>query len=225
MTFSLLGRCPRTGMLGMVVSSSSPAVAARCANARAGVGAAASQNVTDPRLGRRLIESMAAGRPAVEAIETVVAEAGDRSEHRQLAAVDASGGTAGFSGPRTLGRNAIATGIGVVAAGNLLSDIAVVDAMVRCFDELEAAHLGDRLVAGLAAGLEAGGEAGPVRSAGLVLCDRVEWPVADLRVDWHDAPIGELARLWELWRPQMDDYVTRALDPNAAPSYGVPGDQ
>ena len=52
-TFSLAGRCERTGMLGIVVSSSSPAVAARCAHARAGVGAAASQNVTDPRLGAR----------------------------------------------------------------------------------------------------------------------------------------------------------------------------
>jgi len=30
--------------------------------------------------------------------------------------------------------------------------------------------------------------------------------------------------LWELYRPQMHDYVTRALNPQAAPSYGVPGD-
>jgi uncharacterized Ntn-hydrolase superfamily protein len=63
-----------------------------------------------------------------------------------------------------------------------------------------------------------------VRSAGLVLVDRVPWPVADLRVDWHDDPISELARLWELWKPQLDSYVTRALDPEAAPSYGVVGD-
>ncbi len=75
------------------------------------------------------------------------------------------------------------------------------------------------------AGLTAGGEAGPVRSAGLLLADKVPWPVADLRVDWHDDPIGELARLWELWKPQLDAYVTRALDPDAAPSYGVPGER
>jgi uncharacterized Ntn-hydrolase superfamily protein len=84
--------------------------------------------------------------------------------------------------------------------------------------------LGDRLVAALRAGLEAGGEAGPVRSAGLLVADRVAWPVADLRVDWHDRPVDELAALWEVWKPQMDDYVTRALDPAGAPSYGVPGD-
>src|SRR5690606_4693817 len=51
MTFSLLARCPETGAFGMVISSSSPAVAARCAHARAGVGVAATQNITDPALG------------------------------------------------------------------------------------------------------------------------------------------------------------------------------
>jgi uncharacterized Ntn-hydrolase superfamily protein len=75
------------------------------------------------------------------------------------------------------------------------------------------------------AGLAAGGEAGPIRSAGLLMVDRVPWPVADLRVDWHDAPIEELARLWQLWKPQLEDYVTRALDPSRAPSFGVPGDR
>src|SRR4051794_41844543 len=67
MTFSLVGYCERTGMVGTAVSSSSPAVAARCAHARAGVGAAASQNVTDPRLGPQLLDLIAAGLPAGEA--------------------------------------------------------------------------------------------------------------------------------------------------------------
>ncbi|MFD0934706.1 DUF1028 domain-containing protein, partial [Methylobacterium trifolii] len=53
MTFSIVARCASTGMFGVAVSSSSPAVAARCAHARAGIGAVASQNVTDPALGRR----------------------------------------------------------------------------------------------------------------------------------------------------------------------------
>ena len=56
------------------------------------------------------------------------------------------------------------------------------------------------------------------------MVDDVPWAVADLRVDWHDEPLQELARLWEVWAPQLDDYVARALDPTAAPSFGVPGD-
>ena len=89
-------------------------------------------------------------------------------------------------------------------------------------------HLGDRLIATMRAGLAAGGEAGPVRSAGLLVVREVPWPVADLRVDWTTGgrcPIEELAALWEVYAPQLDDYVTRARDPGSAPRYGVAGDR
>ena len=56
MTLSIAGRCERTGQFGIAISSSSPAVAARCAWVRAGVGAACTQNITDPRLGTRLLD-------------------------------------------------------------------------------------------------------------------------------------------------------------------------
>jgi uncharacterized Ntn-hydrolase superfamily protein len=96
--------------------------------------------------------------------------------------------------------------------------------MVKAFVRV-AGHLGDRLIAAMRAGLEAGGEAGPIRSAGLKLVDKVSWPVADLRVDWtEECPIAGLASLWEVYKPQMDAYVIRALNPASAPSYGVPGD-
>jgi uncharacterized Ntn-hydrolase superfamily protein len=84
--------------------------------------------------------------------------------------------------------------------------------------------LGDRLIAALQAGLAAGGEEGPVHSAGLLMAGDVSWPVADLRVDWSDDPISELAALWEIWKPQMSDYIMRALNPSGAPGYGVAGD-
>ncbi len=95
--------------------------------------------------------------------------------------------------------------------------------MLEAF-QAAAGHLGDRLLAGLRAALEAGGEDGPVRSAGLLVADREAWPVVDLRVDWHQRPVDELAAVWEVWKPQMQEYVTRALDPAGAPSFGVPGD-
>jgi len=97
--------------------------------------------------------------------------------------------------------------------------------MVGAFAALPNDDLGERLLAALAEGLRAGGEAGPVHSAGLVIVNDVPWPVTDLRVDWSEDPVAELATLWLLWRPQADAYRLRALDPEAAPSYGVPGDQ
>jgi uncharacterized Ntn-hydrolase superfamily protein len=224
MTFSLVGRCARTGMLGLVVTSSSPAVAARCAWARAGAGAVSTQNVTDPSLGPQILDLLALGRSAADALDEVMSSA-PYAEYRQVAVVDAAGRAASFSGARTLGRHNSTGGTDCLAAGNLLADEKVTAAMVLAFELRPQDHLAGRLLDAVRAGAVAGGEEGPVRSAGLLVVDAVTWPVTDLRVDWHDDPIAELVRLWAVWRPQEAAYVQRALDPTAAPSYGVPGDK
>jgi len=224
MTLSIAGRCAQTGQLGIAISSSSPAVAARCAWARAGVGAACTQNITDPRLGTVLLERMAEGNSARAAIGAVTSEE-PLVEWRQLTAIDRNGVTAVWSGARTLGTYMTAEGLDCVAAGNLLANGQVPAAMVETFAGGSNADLGGRLIAALTAGLRAGGEAGPVHSAGLIVVSDVPWPVTDLRVDWSEDPIADLTALWRLWRPQADAYRLRALDPAAAPSYGVPGDE
>ncbi len=223
MTFSIVARCAETGMFGVAVSSSSPAVAARCAYARAGVGAVASQNITDPTLGVRALDLMGLGAGAAQAIEILRASS-PHIAFRQVLAIDAAGRPAIHSGSNVLGTWAEAKDKNVACAGNLLADARVPQAMADAF-KASHGHLGDRLIAAMQAALAAGGEVGPVRSAGLQLVREVSWPVADLRVDWTEAcPIQALAALWAVYRPQLDDYVTRALNPSAAPRYGVPGD-
>lgn len=208
----------------MVISSSSPAVAARCAHVRAGVGVVASQNVTDPALGPLLLEAMAAGATAAEAMAQITTGRA-HIDYRQLLAVDAKGNVAIHSGAQVLGLWGEAAGRDCAAGGNLLADEAVPRAMVQGF-ELATGHLGDRLMAALQAGLAAGGEAGPVHSAGLKIADRLSWPLVDLRIDWSEnGPIEALAQAWDVYRPQMMAYVQRAEDPTQAPSYGVPGDE
>jgi uncharacterized Ntn-hydrolase superfamily protein len=97
--------------------------------------------------------------------------------------------------------------------------------MVNAFEQ-RPGDLADRLIAAMQAGMKAGGEAGPVHSAALSIVDAPVWPVVDLRVDWTDGdPIAELNQLWQAYKPQMQDYITRALDPRSAPGYGVPGDE
>lgn len=225
MTLSLAARCPATGQFGVVITSSSPAVAARCAHVRAGCGAVCTQNITDPRLGPRLLDLLLSGFPAQAAIDAVVATT-PNIEYRQLIAVDVNGNCGAYSGERTLGLYATAFGDGAVAAGNLLSNQEVPAEMLAIFalKGKGVMELGDRLIAALQAGLAAGGEEGPVHSAGLLIADMVSWPVTDLRVDWSDDPAGDLAALWTLWQPQRDDYIIRALEPTMAPGYGVPGD-
>jgi len=224
MTFSLVGFCPRSQMFGLAISSSSPAVAARCAHAKAGVGAVASQNITDPALGGRALALLAEGASAAQALEILRCSA-PHIEYRQLALVDHQGGAVGFSGTHALGLHATATAAGVAAAGNLLKHEGVPQAMVDTFLKDPSADLPARLLAGLAAGRDAGGEAGPVHSAGLLVVDQLSWPSVDLRIDWlEEDPIKALAELWQLYQPQCADYIRRAVDPRTAPSFGVAGD-
>ena len=224
MTFSLVARCAETGMFGVAISSSSPAVAARCAYTRAGVGAVASQNITDPRLGPFALDLMQGGMSAGEVIAGIKDQA-QFLECRQVLAIDGNGNTAIHSGQNSLGVWTHAYGADVVAAGNLLANEDVPQALVDGFQEAPG-HLGDRLIAAMRAGLAAGGEAGPIHSAGMQICDEVSWPAADLRCDWtQECPIEAIALAWDVYKPQMADYVKRALDPRAAPSYGVAGDE
>lgn len=211
-------------MFGLAISSSSPAVAARCAYARAGVGAVASQNVTDPTLGPLALDLMQGGMDAAEAIEQVRKQ-GKFIEYRQVLAVDKTGETAIHSGPNSLGIWTQAQGLNVASGGNMLANDGVPQAIVDGF-LASTGHLGDRLIAAMQAGLASGGEAGPLHSAGMLMVDKVAWPVAELRCDWtDDCPIANIATAWNIYKPQLDAYVQRAIDPREAPSYGVPGDE
>jgi uncharacterized Ntn-hydrolase superfamily protein len=224
MTISIAARCERTGAFGVAISSSSPAVGSRCPNVRAGVGAVSSQNITDPRLGPALLDALESGLSAQAALDSVSAVA-THPEFRQLTVVDATGAAAVFSGAKSLGINAEVTANNVAAAGNMLANDGVIQAMVNSFTSNADKELADRLIGALEAGVAAGGEAGPVHSAAVLVATQVAWPTTNLRVDWDENPIVKLREIYEVWAPQADDYVTRALNPNSAPSYGVPGDE
>jgi uncharacterized Ntn-hydrolase superfamily protein len=223
MTFSIVARCAATGQFGMAISSSSPAVAARCSHVRAGVGAVASQNITDPGLGPLILDRLEAGLSAADALAAVCAGRA-HVDYRQLLVVDRAGRTAIRSGRQVLGVWGATEGRDCAAAGNLLADERVPQAMVTAFATSQG-QLAERLMLALEAGLQAGGEAGPVQSAGLKVADRLSWPLVDLRIDWADHPIAMLRTAWTVYAPQMAAYVQRAEDPSQAPSYGVPGDE
>lgn len=225
MTFSLILRDPETGEFGSAISSSSPAVAARCVNLADGIGGAHSQNVTDPRLGPALLHELRAGATAQQAIDAVVAAADPATiDYRQLLVLDASGRAAVHSGGRALGIFGAATRENAVAGGNMLAGLDVLGALVDT--ALTApGRIEERLLAALQAAVAAGGEAGPVHSAGISVVGNAGWRITDLRVDWSEDPIGELGRALTEWLPQRDDYTHRGLNPAAAPSYGVPGDE
>jgi len=224
MTFSIAGRCARTHAFGVAVATSSIAVGARCPYARAGVGAATSQNVTDPALGPLLLDLMERGLSAPAAIDAVTHDR-PHIAHRQLTAVDSDGVAACYSGSRILGVHGESVRQDCVAAGNLLASARVPEAMTAAFAATCDAPLADRLLAALRAALDAGGEVGSVHSAALIVVTDAGYPYANLRVDWSDGdPVAALDGLWRAYAPQADAYMTRARNPDAAPSYRVPGD-
>jgi uncharacterized Ntn-hydrolase superfamily protein len=225
MTFSILLHDPATGEFGSAISSSSPAVAARCLNLADGIGGVNSQNVTDPRLGTAIISEMAAGNSAQSALDTVLEDTDpSAASYRQLLVIDGAGDTAAYSGSQALGIFGARTEKHAVAGGNMLASLDVLDAFVDT--ALSASgQIEERLFEAFRAAMNAGGEAGPVHSAGLSVVGSAGWRVTDLRVDWAEKdPISELGRLLEIWLPQREDYIARGLDPAASPSYGVPGD-
>jgi uncharacterized Ntn-hydrolase superfamily protein len=225
MTLSIAARFPEGNMFGVAIASSSPAVAARCAHARRGAGAVATQNITDPSLGPQILDGLDRGASARAALE-VALHSTPFGAYRQLIVVGREGPPVVHSGAKALGVVGSAVGANAAAAGNLLARADVPAVMVAAFEAQFEAQFAAMLLRALRAGVEAGGEAGPLHSAGLLVVRDVSWPIVDLRVDWaDDDPVAQLAALWERYEPQVEDYVRRALDPAAAPSFGVPGDR
>ncbi|MDH3635420.1 MAG: DUF1028 domain-containing protein [Gammaproteobacteria bacterium] len=222
MTLSIAAWDETTGQLGAAISSSSISVSSRCLHWRSGVGIALSQNITDPRLGPQMLALLDDG-VEVDAVIDAAVTSTPYIKYRQLALIDNHGRTGSFSGDAMLGCFASTEGKHCVAAGNLLANEGVPEAMVNAFEN-SSGNFGARVLGSLVAGVEAGGEAGQLHSAGLLIGGEPSWPLAELRIDWDDDPIAKMLAGWEVYEPQIDDYITRAYNPDDAPSYGVPGD-
>jgi uncharacterized Ntn-hydrolase superfamily protein len=215
MTFTILGRCPRTGRLGGAVTTSDVAVGARVLFGRAGLGVAATQHRTDPRLGPAVLERLAGGQAPVAAVAAVAGATRDR-DWRQLGVVDAQGRTAAYSGAHVWPVCADLAGEDCLVLGNMLTGSAVAPAMRDAFERSADSDLCDRLVGALDAGERAGGETGggALRSAALLVVDRESFPFVDLRIDDDPLPVRRLGALWETYRPLAAQFVARALTPD-----------
>ncbi len=225
MTFSIAVCDRETKQVGAAVTTSSIAVGSRCPWVRSGVGAVVTQNITDPGLGKAILDRIATGTSPKDSIEDVV-RSSSFIEYRQLIVVNIVGCVSHYTGRKILGTNAVAIGDGCIAAGNLLASQDVPVAMVEAFESRDKEnHLAESLVQSLEAGIRAGGEEGPVHSAALLVASRFSWPEVDLRVDWSESDaVDHLRSLWNSYSLELDDYLLRAVSPKEAPSYGVPGD-
>ena len=203
-------------MLGAVVTTSSMAVGSRCQWAEPKVGVVLTQHRTDPRLGPVILEKLRRG-GAPDAIIQELEKADPNLGWRQLAVLDAGGKGAFFNGAKITSITKGKTGRDCVAAGNILRNTDVVDAMVESFEVNEAQSLAERLMRAIEAGDSAGGELKQLKSAALLVVHQENFPYVDLRVDLSSRPLAELRFLWELYEPTAATYIVRALDPDRAP--------
>ncbi len=207
-TFSIVGRCARTGQLGGAVASAGPGVGPMCLFARAGVGTVASQSWCNPYLAYDGLDLMEQGKSAQEVCNKLVAEDPGR-EIRQVGYVDAKGGSAAFTGTECAQWNGAITGPDFASQGNLLVGGETVSAMAETFQRLEALGLAERLIAALEAGDAAGGDARGKQGAAVLVVHTERYPLVDLRADEHRYPVAELRRVYEVARYQSLPFVAQ----------------
>jgi uncharacterized Ntn-hydrolase superfamily protein len=211
-TFSLVGRCPRTGMLGIAIATSEMAVGSRCVHVAPGVGAVITQASTDPRLGHRGLDLLRAGSPAARVLAELAAS-DPFVERRQLGCLDSTGGVAARTGSETRPWAGHRAAPNVVVAANMVVGAGVVDAMLATFTEAPDRPLWERLLDALEAGKAAGGEPGGEHSSALFVVDRQPFPAVDLRVDFHPEAVRDLRRLADRYFPLVGYYGMRPADP------------
>jgi uncharacterized Ntn-hydrolase superfamily protein len=219
-TFSIVARCPSTGMLGVAVSTAVPAVGAICPRIIPGVGAASTQAWVNPYLAIDALKRLQSGADAATALAEAL-NADDARDLRQIGLVDAAGHAASWSGAACTPWFGHLTGDGWAIQGNMLSGPEVLDAMRDAFLGAAEAAFAERLVLALEAGQAAGGDKRGKQSAAVLVYGTEDYAAVDLRVDEHPYPVAELRRVWRVFQAQTMPFLQgmprKSKPPQAAP--------
>lgn len=205
-TFSIVAYCPRTGMLGVAVSTAVPAVGALCPFVRPGVGAVSTQSWVNPYLALRALDLMQAGQSGPAALEAVLGDDPAR-DLRQIGVVDAVGRAAAWSGAQCTPWFGHIVESNFAVQGNMLMGEATIVAMAGAFRASDGRELPERLLLALEAGQAAGGDKRGRQSAALKVYHLEDYAWLDLRVDEHAAPVMELRRVFDIAMLQLMPFV------------------
>ncbi|QYX56184.1 DUF1028 domain-containing protein [Roseovarius sp. SCSIO 43702] len=218
MTFSIIGRCKRTGAFGAAISTSNLAVGHRCIRLAHGKGAVLSQHRTDTRLAELGIELLRDGRDAGDTLDEICAST-DQIEWRQVGVLDADGRAKAYHGRRMYSIYTHTAGRDCLALGNILDNDEVTTRMAETFENTDGEPLGERLMRALEAGRDAGGEVkDALRSAALRVTGEHGIDACDLRVDISETDaIADLRKLYTAFNAEAELMRDMALDPDRVP--------
>ena len=214
MTFSIVAHCPRTGQLGVAVSTAVPAVGAMCPYVKAGVGAVSTQSWVNPYLAIEALELMAQGRSGPDAL-TAVLERDNAKDLRQIGLVDAQGRAASWSGQGCTDWFGHIVDPHFAVQGNMLVGEGTITAMAAAFRGSETLDLAERMLLSLEAGQAAGGDKRGRQSASLNVYANEDYALLDLRVDEHAYPVAELRRVYTIARLQLSPFIEGMPKKNA----------
>jgi uncharacterized Ntn-hydrolase superfamily protein len=220
-TYSLVACDLEARQWGVATQSKFLAVGSVVPWAEAGVGAIATQAYANPLYGRDGLDLLRDGLGAEDVVARLV-EADDGRAQRQLGVVDAHGRAATYTGDECMEWAGGRTGAGWAAQGNILVSEETVAALGAAFEASAGRPLAERLLEALAAAQAAGGDRRGQQSAALLVVEPdggyggFTDVLVDLRVDDHETPVAELARLYGLHRAlfgqtRRDEWV--AADP------------
>jgi uncharacterized Ntn-hydrolase superfamily protein len=194
MTWSLIARDPATSAFGIAVATKNFAVGCRVPHIASGIGAIATQALSNPFYGVNGLKLLRDGKSAPEVVKMLTA-ADDGRDHRQVHVMDTTGCTAAHTGKECIDWCGSIAGEGFSVAGNMLAGPAVIAETATAYVANGALPFPRRLIAALKAGEAAGGDKRGKQSAALLIHGEEEWPDLDLRVDDHTDPLAELSRL------------------------------
>ena len=199
MTWSIIARARAADgkiEFGVAIASRFLAVGALCVHTRRGVGALATQALSNPLYGPAGLDLLAAGfAPADVATMLTAGDAG--REQRQLHVLGVGGRGAAYTGASCIDWCGHGVHDDFSVAGNMLAGAEVLRETARAFADQAGRPLAERLLAALAAGEAAGGDKRGKQAAALRLHGDEDHALLDLRVDDHAEPLAELRRLYE----------------------------
>ena len=205
MTWSILARDP-DGTFGVAIASRFFAVGALCVHTRRAVGALGTQALMNPLYGPAGIAQLATGRSARQVVDALTS-ADEGRDQRQLHVLAASGQPAAHTGSACVDWCGHLLFADFSVAGNMLAGPQVIEATAQAFQQSPGLPLAQRLLAAMAAGEAAGGDKRGKQAAALRIHGDEDYPQLDIRVDDHEEPIVELARLYrkslERYQPFM----------------------